>query len=329
MKIEGDTPLSGNIVENPEEYDEVNDNENENDDVGQIGSHEKILHLPRGYKVWIKLCIAFAISFLLFAISLPLALFYNNSYLFIPTGLGCLGFLACFCFVTCFNGFIVVNPNEAIVYQYFGRYLGTIKDNGYFYGYPCAKSTKVSLRSNQYNGNRLLVNERDGNPVELGIIVVWRIGDTAKAVFDVVGYEYFIHTQSESAIRYIGCKYPYEPTKPNEVSLRGGQEIINKELKKELEKRVKISGIIIEDARVTEISYGRQVAELMLQKQASNSAVFAKDAIVKGAARSIMDSLKEFEQKGCEFTKEQETKFISTLMKTICMNSDISKAINS
>jgi len=115
-------------------------------------------------------------------------------------------------FILCSCGFHIVKPNEAIVFEYYGRYLGTLKDNGYWYGYPYSKSTVISLRSSQYNGNRLKVNERDGTPVELGIIVVWKIGDTAKAVFDVVNYKEFIEAQSEAAIRHIGCKYPYEPT---------------------------------------------------------------------------------------------------------------------
>jgi hypothetical protein len=292
------------------------------------GSQEKIVHLTRGYKVWIKICTIFGISSACFVLFLCLAIKYADKYpfLFAFVGLSALGIFSCFVMVSCgSNGFIIVNPNEAVVYQYYGKYLGTLKDNGYFYGFPLAKTTRVSLRSNQYNGNRLKVNERDGNPVELGIIVVWRIGDTAKAVFDVIGYNDFIQTQSEAAIRYIGCKYPYEPIVPGEVSLRGGQEIINKELREELERRVKISGIIIEDARVTEISYGREIAVTMLQKQASNSAVIAKDAIVKGASNAVMDSLKEFESKGYKFTNEQKTRFVTTLMRTICMSSDVSK----
>ena len=317
----------------PLKSEEINTNSNFNsqeivNESPQIrGSQEKILHFKRGYKVWINICIVFGISIVCFVIFLVVSIINAEKYpfLFIFVALSALGILFCFVFVTCCNGFITVNPNEAVVYQYYGRYLGTLKDNGYFYGYPLAKTTRISLRSNQYNGNRLKVNERDGNPVELGIIVVWRIGDTAKAVFDVVGYHQFIHTQSEAAIRYIGCKYPYEPVVPGEISLRGGNEIINKELRKELERRVKVSGIIIEDARVTEISYGMEIARTMLQKQASNSAVFAKDAIVKGASNAVMNSLKEFENKGYKFTNEQKTRYVTTLMRTLCMSSDVSK----
>ncbi len=322
---EFNTPLKTDIINtnsNPIQQ-EANFNEN----IRQTGSKEKVLHLQRGYKVWIKICTVFGISFLLFVIFLPLAIINEKKapWLFIFVGLAVIGILFCFVMITCCNGFITVNPNEAVVYQYYGRYLGTVKDNGYFYGHPLAQTTRISLRSNQYNGDRLKVNERDGNPVELGIIVVWRIGDTAKAIFDVIGYQGFIHTQSEAAIRYIGCKYPYEPVVPGEISLRSGHEIINKELRQELEKRVKVSGIIIEDARVTEISYGAEVAKMMLQKQASNATVYAKDAIVKGAANAVMNSLNEFEKNGCQFTNEEKAKYVTSLMTTLCMSSDVSK----
>ena len=317
------TPLKTDIINT--NSNAIQQEENYNENVAQRGSKEKVLHLTRGYKCWIKICSIFGISLLLIAIFIPVGIITENPIPFVLVGLGGLGILTSFVLVSCCNGFITVNPNEAVVFQYYGRYLGTVKDNGYFYGHPLAKTTTISLRSNQYNGNRLKVNERDGNPVELGIIVVWRIGDTAKAVFDVVGYQGFIHTQSEAAIRYIGCKYPYEPVVPGEISLRSGHEIINKELRQELEKRVKVSGIIIEDARVTEISYGAEVAKMMLQKQASNATVYAKDAIVKGAANAVMNSLNEFEKNGCEFTNEEKAKYVTSLMTTLCMSSDVSK----
>lgn len=289
---------------------------------------EKILHLQKGSKVWKKICIVFGISMGLLAIFLPISIIVSP-ICFIFVGIGGIGLIYSFVYVTCCNGFIIINKNEAVVYQYFGKYLGTVKENGYFYGYPLAKTTRISLRSNQYNGDRFKVNERDGNPVELGIIVVWRIGDTAKAIYNVMAYERFIHTQSEAAIRYIGCKYPYDPIAPGEISLRSGHEIINKELKKELSKRVYISGLIIEDARVTEISYGKEVAKMMLQKQASNATVYAKDAIVKGAVSAVINSLNEFEKKGYKFTNDEKSKYAAKMMTTLCMSSEVSKIMGS
>ena len=309
--------------------------ENENNHI-YTGTQEKVLHLQKGSKICWRNLIIFLVFIVLLGASIPLAITLEREspglsiFFFVLVGISGLGFIASFVLTICgCCGFVTISPNEAVVYEYFGKYIGTVKDNGFFYGYPLATQRKVSLRSNQYNGERLKVNERDGNPVELGIIVVWRIGDTAKAVFDVVNYEGFIRTQSEAAIRYIGCKYPYEPIVPGEISLRGGHEIINKELRQELEKRVKISGIIIEDARVTEISYGAEVAKMMLQKQASNATVYAKDAIVKGATSAVLKSLDEFQKNGVEFSNEEKAKFVTGIMNTLCMSSDVSKIMNS
>ena len=290
-------------------------------------STEKILHLKPGYIVWKKVCTLFGISVLVFIISLVISLVVSP-FLFILVGISALGILFCICFTCCCgNGFITINPKEAIVYQYYGRYLGTVKDNGYYFGYPFSNTHRISLKSNQFNGNKIKVNERDGNPVELGIIVIWKIGDTAKAIFDVENYNSFIDAQAEAAIRYIGCKYPYEPVVPGEISLRSGHEIINKELRKELERRIAVSGIIIEDARVTEISYGAEVANMMLQRQASNATVFAKDAIVKGATNAVMKSLEEFDRNGIQLSDNEKANYIIEMMNTLCMGQGIHKII--
>ena len=318
------SPLFNEI--NTSSNKEMNDEENLINP-NSTGSQEKILTLTKGYIIWKRILIISSICAPIFAVSISFTVGAKLPILLIlviPSGLImlCIIFFIFFC-AGC--GFVTVNPNEAYVYQHYGKYLGTVKENGYFYGYPLATKHKVSLRSNQYNGDKLKVNDGEGNPVELGIIVVWRIGDTAKAIFDVIKYEEFIQTQSEAAIRYIGCKYPYEPSSPGQISLRGGHEIINKQLQEELERRVKISGIIIEDARLTEIQYGAEVAKLMLQKQASNATVYAKDAIVKGASNAVINSIKEFEKNGIKFTDEEKAKYITGMMTTLCMSSEVSK----
>ena len=302
-------------------------NVDQNPAINSAQSHEKILHLPDGRKKRTCVLIVFFISLIVLAVSIGLTA-AGLPIFGIGIALGAIGiFYAMIIGCCCSGGFITIAPNEAVVYQYYGRYLGTVKDNGYFFGYPMAKIFRLSLRSSQYNGNRLKVNERDGNPVELGIVVVWKIGDTAKAIFDVENYHAFIIAQAEAAIRYIGCKYPYEPIIPGEISLRSGHEIINKELKKELERRIAVSGIIIEDARVTEISYGAEVANMMLQKQASNATVFAKDAIVKGATNAVMKSLDEFERNGIGLSDNDKANYIIEMMNTLCTSSTIHKIV--
>ena len=317
--------INTNNIDPPKK--ETDYSEEQNQLLNSNKSKEKILHLKPGSIIWKRVCSIFAISFAVFIISMVLS-FVVSPFLFIFVGISGLGILFAIIFTCCCsNGFITIAPNEAVVYHYYGRYLGTVKDNGYFFGYPMAKTFRMSLKSNQYNGSKLKVNERDGNPVELGIVVVWKIGDTAKAQFDVENYRYFIEAQAEAAIRYIGCKYPYEPVIPGEVSLRSGHEIINKELKEELERRIAVSGIQIEDARVTEISYGAEVAKMMLQKQASNAAVFAKDTIVKGATNAVLNSLSEFEKSNIQLSDNEKANYIIEMMNTLCVGSGIHKIV--
>jgi regulator of protease activity HflC (stomatin/prohibitin superfamily) len=317
--------INTNNIDPPKK--EIDYSEEQNQLFNSNKSKEKILHLKPGSIIWKRVCSIFAISFVVFIISMVLS-FVVSPFLFIFVGISGLGILFAIIFTCCCsNGFITIAPNEAVVYHYYGRYLGTVKDNGYFFGYPMAKTFRMSLKSNQYNGSKLKVNERDGNPVELGIVVVWKIGDTAKAQFDVENYRNFIEAQAEAAIRYIGCKYPYEPVIPGEVSLRSGHEIINKELKEELERRIAVSGIQIEDARVTEISYGAEVAKMMLQKQASNAAVFAKDAIVKGATNAVLNSLSEFEKSNIQLSDDEKANYIIEMMSTLCVGSGIHKIV--
>ena len=317
--------INTNNIDPPKK--EIDYSEEQNQLFNSNKSKEKILHLKPGSIIWKRVCSIFAISFVVFIISMVLS-FVVSPFLFIFVGISGLGILFAIIFTCCCsNGFITIAPNEAVVYHYYGRYLGTVKDNGYFFGYPMAKTFRMSLKSNQYNGSKLKVNEREGNPVELGIVVVWKIGDTAKAQFDVENYRNFIEAQAEAAIRYIGCKYPYEPVIPGEVSLRSGHEIINKELKEELERRIAVSGIQIEDARVTEISYGAEVAKMMLQKQASNAAVFAKDAIVKGATNAVLNSLSEFEKSNIQLSDDEKANYIIEMMNTLCVGSGIHKIV--
>ena len=317
--------INTNNIDPPKK--ETDYSEEQNQLLNSNKSKEKILHLKPGSIIWKRVCSIFVISFAVFIISMVLS-FVVSPFLFIFVGISGLGILFAIIFTCCCsNGFITIAPNEAVVYHYYGRYLGTVKDNGYFFGYPMAKTFRMSLKSNQYNGSKLKVNERDGNPVELGIVVVWKIGDTAKAQFDVENYRYFIEAQAEAAIRYIGCKYPYEPVIPGEVSLRSGHEIINKELKEELERRIAVSGIQIEDARVTEISYGAEVAKMMLQKQASNAAVFAKDTIVKGATNAVLNSLSEFEKSNIQLSDNEKANYIIEMMNTLCVGSGIHKIV--
>ena len=227
--------------------------------------------------------------------------------------------------IKCRNVLITIHPNEAIVYEYYGKYIGTVKETGFFYFSPYGKVHKISLRTEVFNGHKIKVCEREGNPVELGIIVNWKVEDTAKAIFNVKNYKQFIEVQSEAAIKYVGSKYPYEPIVPGEASIRSGNEVINNELKNELQKRISISGIAIEDARITEASYGREVAQMMLQKQASASTVYSRQAVASGATNAILNTLNIFEKNGIEFKNEEKANYVYEMMNILCSGSEISQ----
>ena len=185
------------------------------------------------------------------------------------------------------------------------------------------KNWTYSLKSNQYNGNKIKVNDKKGSPVKLGLVAVWKVRDTAKVIFGVNNYQQFVNTQAESAVRFVGCKYPYESENENEPCLKAGSEEINQILKLELERRVKIAGIEIEDARITEISYGDEVATAMLEKQTSEIKVMAKEKIALGAVDVIEKSIKEIERRNvCQFQNEEKVKLVSNLMLILNTNSN-------
>ena len=229
-------------------------------------------------------------------------------------------FIVLFFLTSCFK---TITPNNALVLTYYGKYIGTSKESGMFWIRPFTNIETVCLKSNQYNGNMLKVNDKTGTPMKLGLVAVWKVRDTAKVIFGVNNYFHFVETQTESAVRFVGCKYPYESRNENEPCLKEGSEEINQILKLELERRVKIAGIEIEDARITEISYGDEIAAAMLEKQTSEIKVMAKEKIALGAVDVIERSIKEVERRTvCELTNEERVKLVSNMMLILNTNSN-------
>ena len=229
----------------------------------------------------------------------------------------CLGIIVSF-ILMCF--FKTISPGEALVLTYYGKYIGTCRKPGYFWIRPCSTINIISLKSNHYNGNMIKVNDKDGTPVLIGLVCVWKIKDTVKATYCVKDYTAFMRGQTESAIRYIGNKFSYDSTEENELTLKSGNEDINTLLKLELQRRTKIAGIEIEDARITEISYGNEIASMMLQKQAADAIISSRQKIAKGAVQIIDDSIKELERrKICTFKDEEKSKLVSNMMVVLNM----------
>ena len=280
--------------------------------VPAINFSEKILELPNGccrlliFLIIILICIALIVVF---------AVVGKDCYFIIPVP--ALGIIVSI-ILTC--NFMTIPPGEALVLTYYGEYIGTCKKSGFFWVRPCTDKKLISLKSNHYNGNMIKVNDRDGTPVLIGLVCVWRIRDTVKATYCVRDNASFMVGQTESAIRYIANKFSYDSSEENEPTLKSGNEDINTLLKLELQRRTKMAGIEIEDARITEISYGNEIASMMLQKQAADAVISSKTKIAKGAVQIIDDSFKELDKrKICRFKDEEKTKLVSNMMVVLNM----------
>ena len=279
-----------------------------------INFSEKDLDLLDGccalliFLVILLICIALIVVFITVG---------DNCLFIIPIpGLGVIVCLILMC-----GNFVTISPGEALVLTYYGKYVGTCKKTGFFWVRPCTDKSLISLKSTHYNGNMIKVNDKDGTPVLIGLVCIWRIKDTVKATYCVSNYINFMVGQTESAIRFIANKFSYDSNEENEPTLKSGNEEINTLLKLELQRRTKIAGIEIEDARITEISYGKEIASMMLQKQAADAVISSKKKISKSAVQIIDDSIKELEQRNvCKFKDEEKSKLVANMMVVLNMD---------
>jgi len=225
------------------------------------------------------------------------------------------------CIILICGNLITISPGEALVLTYYGKYVGTCKKSGFFWVRPYTEKSLISLKSTHHNGSMIKVNDKNGTPVLIGLVCIWRIKDTVKATYCVKNCQDFMKGQTESAIRFIANKFSYDSEEENEPTLKSGNEDINTLLKLELQRRTKIAGIEIEDARITEISYGSEIASMMLQKQAADAVISSKKKISKSAVQIIDDSIKELEKrKVCKFKDEEKSKLVANMMVVLNMD---------
>lgn len=293
-------------------FSEFNNEQNNKIDPA-INFSEKILELHNGCKILVVLII---IAFICCGLII-LFPFVKVPWLIPIPGLGLIISIYLIC---CFQ---TIQPGEALVLTYYGKYIGTCKEPGFFWIRPCTDKKIISLKSNHYNGNKIKVNDKDGTPVLIGLVCIWRINDTVKATYSVKDYTNFLKGQTESGIRYIANKFSYDSSEENEPTLKSGNEEINTLLKLEIQRRTKLAGILIEDARITEISYGNEIASLMLQKQAANSHIYSQKKIAASVVEIIDDSIKEIKKRNiCTFKDEEKNKLISNMMVILNMGKD-------
>jgi len=229
------------------------------------------------------------------------------------------------------GGYFVVNPNESSVLILFGSYKGTVKKNGFFWVNPFFTRKKISLRARNLDSDPIKVNDKIGNPIMIGIVLVWKVNNTFKAAFDVDDYAHFVDIQSEAAIRKLAGHYPYDnfDDEQSDITLRSGGEDVNHVLEKELEERLSIAGIEIMEARISYLAYASEIAGAMLRRQQATAIVAARIKIVEGAVSMVEMALEQLSEKELiELDEEQKAVMVSNLMIVLCSDKDASPVIN-
>lgn len=228
-------------------------------------------------------------------------------------------------------GFFLINPNGSKVLVLFGKYVGTVKENGFFWANPLLTKKAISLRARNFDSERVKVNDQIGNPILISVILVWRVSDTFKAAFEVDDYESFVRVQSDAAVRKMAGMYPYDnfEAEDNNVTLRSGLVEVNEALEHELDARLQIAGIEIIEARIGYLAYAEEIAQAMLKRQQATAIVAAREKIVEGAVGMVDMALQQLSEKSIiEFDDEKKAAMISNLMVVLCSDKDTNPVIN-
>jgi regulator of protease activity HflC (stomatin/prohibitin superfamily) len=232
-----------------------------------------------------------------------------------------IGGLCMVAFVFCIKGIMIVNPNQARVLTFFGKYVGTVKANGLLWVNPLYKSYPISLRSQNLEGTPLKVNDKMGNPIEIATVIVWQVSDTYKAAFEVADYYQYIKIQSEAAVRHLATTCPYDHMEDEhaDITLRDGGEQVNIMLEKELNDRLAPAGLIVKEARISHLAYAPEIAGAMLQRQQATAIVAARFKIVEGAVGMVELALQMLSKKGIvQLDEEKKAAMVSNLMVVLC-----------
>ncbi len=236
-------------------------------------------------------------------------------------------------FVFILPGFFFVNPNGSRVLVLFGKYIGTVRANGFFWANPFYYKKSISLRARNFDSERVKVNDKLGNPIMISVILVWRVRDTFAAAFEVDDYENFVRVQTDAAVRKMAARYPYdnfEEEDHNSITLRSGLDEVNDALEKEIEERLSIAGIEILEARIGYLAYAQEIASAMLRRQQATAIVAARHKIVEGAVGMVDMALDELNKKEIiELDEEKKATMISNLMVVLCADKDVTPIVNS
>jgi len=216
-------------------------------------------------------------------------------------------------------GLYKLEPNQSAVLSLFGKYVGTVKDNGLRWNNPFYTKRKVSLRIRNFESGKLKVNELDGSPIEIAAVIVWQVVDSAEAVFNVDDYESFVHIQSEAALRAMASSYPYDQHEEGQIALRSHPQEISQHLQEQIAERLEKAGVYVIEARISHLAYAPEIAQAMLQRQQANAVIAARTRIVSGAVGMVEMALAELEKNGTvKLDEERRAAMVSNLLVVLC-----------
>jgi regulator of protease activity HflC (stomatin/prohibitin superfamily) len=228
------------------------------------------------------------------------------------------------------GGFFFLNPNSSMVLTLFGDYQGTVKENGFYWVNPFFAKKKISLRARNFDSDKIKVNDKVGNPIQIGVILVWQVRDTFKAAFEVDNYEAFVRVQSDSAVRTLAGSYPYDNfDNEKEITLRSGQDEVNHALEEYLKNRLDMAGIHVIEARIGYLAYAPEIAGAMLRRQQATAVVAARFKIVEGAVSMVQMALEHLSKQNIvDLDEERKAAMVSNLMVVLCGDKDVSPVVN-
>lgn len=226
-------------------------------------------------------------------------------------------------------GLYAVEPNDSRVLTFLGTYTGTVREQGFWYSNPFAVKQKVSLRMRNFNSEMIKVNDHSGNPIEIAAVVVWKVVAPASAVFDVESYQAFVELQSETAIRSLSSQYPYDNHEEQGLSLRGHPDEVGETLLHELEQRLKVAGVEVDEARLSHLAYAPEIAQAMLRRQQAQAVIAARKQIVEGAVGMVQMALHQLsEQQIVELDEERKAQMVNNLMVALVSETEAQPIIN-
>lgn len=276
---------------------------------------EKIIKPPSGY-----------LTLVLFLVLLAGGIFALTQESFIAGAA-----ILLFDFILVLPGLIIVNPNESRVLTLFGKYVGTVKSDGFFWVNPLTAKKKLSLRARNLNGQQLKVNDKMGNPIEIAAVIVWQVKETAKATFSVENYLQYVNIQSEAAVRHLANSFVYDNLEDEsaDITLKDGAEKVSVLLEEELNERLSRAGIEVIEARISHLAYAQEIASAMLQRQQAAAVIAARRLIVEGAVGMVEMALEKLSQKGIiELDEERKAAMVSNLLVVLCGDKHVQPVVN-